>query len=150
MNISEVVEDTEVVACMLLINSKHAKILFDLGATKSFISEDFLKNLNCEIQPLEKPLMIELANQDKIPVHKVYPHYEIDISGHLFPANLIPFQLGELDIILGMDWLSNHDARIDCKEKKVIVRASNNEKVIFKGQKQSKQFLTIMQAKKLL
>ena len=67
MNIREAVEDTEVVAGMLLINSKHANILFDSGATKSFISEDFLKNLNCEIQPLDKPLMIELANQDKVP-----------------------------------------------------------------------------------
>ena len=48
MNISEAIEDTEVVAGMLLINSKHANILFDLGATKSFIFEDFMKSLNCE------------------------------------------------------------------------------------------------------
>ena len=135
---------------MLLINSKHANILFDSGATKSFISEEFLKNLHCEIQPLDKPLMIELANQDKILVHEVCPHCEIEISGHQFPANLIPFHLGEFDVILGMDWLSNHNARIDCKEKMVIVKAPNNEKVIFKGQKQNKQFLTIIQAKKLL
>ena len=94
--------------------------------------------------------MIELANQDKVPVHEVCPHCKIEISGHQFPANLIPFQLGEFDVILGMDWLSNHDARINCKEKKVVVRSSNNEEVIFKGQKQDKQFLTIMQAKKIV
>ena len=45
MNINEAVEDTEMVTCMLLINSKRANILFDSGATKSFISEDFLKKL---------------------------------------------------------------------------------------------------------
>ena len=102
MNVSESIEDTEVVTYMLLINSKHANILFHLGATKSFISEDFMKSLNCEKQLLDKPLMIELASQDKVPVHKVCPYCKIEISGHQFPANLIPFQLGEFDIILGM------------------------------------------------
>ena len=91
MNISEAVEDTEVVASMLIINSKHANILFDLGATKSFISEEFLKSLNYEIQPLDKPLMIELSNQDKVPVHEVCPQCKIEISGYQFPTNLINF-----------------------------------------------------------
>ena len=80
MNISEAVDDTEVVAGMLLINSKHANILFDSGATKSFISEDFMKSLNCETQLLDKSLMIELANQDKVPVHEVCPQCNIEIS----------------------------------------------------------------------
>ena len=58
MNLSEAVEDTEVVAGMLLINSINANILFDSGATKSFISEDFMKSLDCETQLLEKPLWL--------------------------------------------------------------------------------------------
>ena len=135
MNISEAVEDTEVVAGMLLINSKCANILFDSGATKSFISEEFLKRLNYKLQPLDKPLTIELSNQDKVPVHKNCPHCKVEISGHQFSVNLIPFQLGKFDVVLGMDWLSNHDARINCKEKEVIARSSNNKELIFKGQK---------------
>ena len=71
MNISEAIEDTEVVVGMLPINSKHANILFGSGATKYFISKDFMKSLYCEIQLLEKPLTIELANQDKVLVHEV-------------------------------------------------------------------------------
>ena len=47
MYINEAVEDKKVVSGMLLMNSKHANNLFDLGATKSFISEDFVKRLNC-------------------------------------------------------------------------------------------------------
>ena len=49
-----------------------------------------------------------------------------------------------------MDWLSEHDAQIDCKKKKVTLRISEGEKVEFQGQKQVKKFLTMIQAKQLL
>ena len=49
-----------------------------------------------------------------------------------------------------MDWLSEHDAQIDCKNKKVTLRVSEDVKVEFRGQRQVKKFLTIIQAKRLL
>ena len=94
--------------------------------------------------------MIETANQDRTPVDQVCPDCEIEILGHRFHANLIPFKLGEFDVILRMDWLLEHDAQIDCKKKKVTLRVSENEKVEFQGQKQVKKFLTMIQAKRIL
>ncbi|XP_074376911.1 uncharacterized protein LOC141718429 [Apium graveolens] len=49
-----------------------------------------------------------------------------------------------------MDWLAEHGAQIDCKKKKVILKTPQGKKVEFKGQKQVKTFLTVIQAKKLL
>ena len=95
-------------------------------------------------------LVIETTNQDRTPVDQVCPDCEIEILGHRFRANLIPFKLGEFDVILGMDWLSEHDAHIDCKKKKVTLRISEDKKVKFQGQKQGKKFLTMIQAKRLL
>ncbi|XP_074358672.1 uncharacterized protein LOC141697979 [Apium graveolens] len=43
------------------------------------------------------------------------------IARYIFPANLIPFQLGEFDVILGMDWLASFSAQIDCKNKRVVL-----------------------------
>ena len=71
-------------------------------------------------------------------------------SGSKFCVDLIPFKLGEFDVILGMDWLSKHDSQIDCRNKKVMVKTPDERIVTFKGQKQVKKFLTIIQAKKLL
>ena len=62
----------------------------------------------------------------------------------------MPLQLGEFGMILGLDWLSNHNAKIDCKEKKVIVKAPSSEEIVFKSRKEDKQFLIIIQAKRLL
>ena len=150
MNMREAIQDTNVVAGTLPINSRHAKVLFDSGATKSFISKEFMRKINCETQVLDEPLVIELANQERVPVHQVCPHCRIYILGHQFSASLIPFQLGEFDVILGMDWLTDYDAKIDCKDKKVTLKSSNDVEVVFKGQKQTQKFLTIMQTKKLL
>ncbi|KAL8125433.1 hypothetical protein AgCh_012937 [Apium graveolens] len=56
----------------------------------------------------------------------------------------------DTDVVEGMDWLSKHDAQIDCHNKKVIVKTPDERIVTFKGQKQAKKFLTMIQAKRLL
>ncbi|XP_074355745.1 uncharacterized protein LOC141695396 [Apium graveolens] len=99
---------------------------------------------------MSEAMSIVIANQEKIPVSQFCPQCEIDISGHKFSVDLILFMLGEFDIILGMDWLRKNNAQIYCRSKKVYLRAKNESKVIFKGQKQAQLFLTAIQANKLL
>ena len=97
----------------LSINSIYSKVLFDSRTTKYFISKEFMHKINCETQALDEPLVIELANQERVHVHQICPQYRIYILGHQFSASLIPFQLGEFDVILGMDWLNYYGAKID-------------------------------------
>ncbi|XP_074335321.1 uncharacterized protein LOC141672562 [Apium graveolens] len=118
MNIKDAVQSSEVVAGTLSVNNINAKVIFDSGATRSFVSESFIGKLNCEIELLVEPLSIILANQERVSVKDVCPRCKVEISGYSFPASLIPFQLGEFDIILGMDWLAEHGVQIDCKKKK--------------------------------
>ncbi|XP_074323608.1 uncharacterized protein LOC141660518 [Apium graveolens] len=150
MNIKDAIRSSEVMAGTLLVNNVNAKVLFDSGATRSFISESFIGKLNYEIKLLVEPLSIIVANQEQVPVKSICPRCKVEISGYSFPASLIPFQLGEFDILLRMDWLAEHGAQIDCKKKKVILKSPQGKKVEFKGQKQVKTFLTMIQAKKLL
>ncbi|KAL8112978.1 hypothetical protein AgCh_020338 [Apium graveolens] len=132
MTIKDVVQDVDVVAGMLVINSVEVKVLMDSGATRSFISESILDRLNCIAYPLEPNLIIEVANQEKVIVSKVCPDCVMVIEGRHFSADLIPFKLGEFKVILGMDWLSNHKAQIECKSKKVKLRTKDGDEVIFK------------------
>ncbi|XP_074365281.1 uncharacterized protein LOC141706412 [Apium graveolens] len=149
MNIKDVVQSSEVVASTLSVNNINVKVLFDSGATRSFISESFIGKLNCEIEPLVELLSIILANQERVSVKVVCPRCKVEISGYSFPASLIPFQLGEFDVVLGMDWLAEHGAQIDYKNK-VILNSPQGKRLEFKGQKQVKTFLTMIQAKRLL
>ena len=150
MSINEAVQDRDVVAGTLPVNSVKAKVLIDSGATRSFISERFLDKLQCEIKPLERTLVIEVANQDRVPVDQVCPNCKIEIGGYLFHADLIPFKMGEFDVILGMDWLVDCDAQIECRKKQVRLRVDENQEVVFQGQRQTRKFLTFMQTTRLL
>ncbi|KAL8109343.1 hypothetical protein AgCh_025440 [Apium graveolens] len=105
MTMKDDVQDVDVVAGMLVINSVEVKVLMDSGATRSFISESILDRLNCVAYPLEPNLIMEVANQEKVIVDKFCPDCVVVIEGRHFSADLIPFKLGEFDVILGMDWL---------------------------------------------
>ena len=75
---------------------------------------------------------------------------QVKFEGNVFEVDLIPFTLGEFDVILGMDWLSSNGAQIDCEWKRVKIRVQDEKEVVFKGQQQKQKFLTMLQAKRLL
>ena len=69
-----------------------------------------------------------------------------------FLGDLIQFNLSEFDIILGMNWLTTHEAHIDCKALKVILKDSKGRKVYFHGErtKPEKRIISAMKACKML
>ncbi|KAL8133895.1 hypothetical protein AgCh_009092 [Apium graveolens] len=127
MTVQDAVRNTDVIAGTLLLNSEHVNVLFDSGATKSFISQDFSRKLKINTIPLCEVLRVEIANKEIIPVNQVYPKCKLKLEGKIFEVDLIPFALGEFDIILGMDWLSSNGAQIDCEWKKAkrLLRKGN-------------------------
>ena len=46
---------------------------------------------------------------------------KIQIGGHLFLASLILLGNSDIDVILGMDWLTANKAKIDCATKTVTL-----------------------------
>ncbi|XP_074346892.1 uncharacterized protein LOC141685702 [Apium graveolens] len=143
-------QDSDVVADTLSLNFVPVKVLFDSGASKSFISKECVSKMNLILEDLNEPLLIEVANQDTVSVNRLCPRCHIEIGGHFFSVDLLPFQLGEFDVILGMDWLSQHKANTDCKKKKVLLYSEDNRRIVYQGQKQDKKFLSILEAKTLL
>ena len=43
----------------------------------------------------------------------------------------MPSDNSDIDLILGMDWLSQHDAHIDCAQKEVKITHSDDDVIIF-------------------
>ncbi|KAL8089701.1 hypothetical protein AgCh_039255 [Apium graveolens] len=150
ISVKDAIQDTDVVAGTLNVNSLCAKVLIDSGATRSSVSQDFVSKLTCPVEYLNEIMTVELANQERVSVNQVCGNCEVEISGSKFCVDLILYKLGEFNVILGMDWLSRHDAQIDYRNKKVMVKTPDERIVTFKGQKQVKKFLTMIQAKKLL
>ena len=59
------------------------------------------------------------------------------IKGREFPVDLVLLDVMDFDVILGMDWLSQHYATVDGRRKEVIIRILNIEEFKFVGDKSS-------------
>ena len=51
--------------------------------------------------------------------NRVFNDVPILIEGKEFIANFIEFELGDLDVILGMDFLCHYGAEIRCQSQKI-------------------------------
>ena len=111
-----------VVTRTLFLNSKSFCVLFDSSATHLFISTQFAMELNLEGREMETNYRIKLLNDSVIECPISYKLIPIPIRGTTFPVDLIQFDLFDFNIILGMDWLQAHGAKIDCEDLKVILK----------------------------
>nr|GEW13624.1 reverse transcriptase domain-containing protein [Tanacetum cinerariifolium] len=98
-------------------NHAHGRA-FMLGAVKA--RQDL--NIMTGIEPsnLGFSYEIEIASEKLVEIYKVIKGCKLEIEGHVFDINLIPFRSKSFDMTVGMDWLSNHKAEIIFTEK--IVR----------------------------
>ena len=115
------------------MNTVSALVMFDSGATHSFVSLTFATRLERGAKPLPYPLEVEVADDRIVVVRDVYRGCKIEISGVVFPIDLIPIAMRELCVIIGMDWMEKFRANILCYEKQVRVLTSDGEKMTFQG-----------------
>ncbi|XP_052619579.1 uncharacterized protein LOC128125959 [Lactuca sativa] len=118
---------TATVAGTYLLDSEPAVVMFDSGATHSFVSRTFINRLGCSIGKLAGPMVVEVADNRTIYVTDVYRGYTLDFSGVEFPIDLIPIAKRDLCVIVGMDWLDAFDAEIHCRRKQMAPPARLNQ-----------------------
>jgi hypothetical protein len=103
-----------------LVNSALATVLFDSGASHSFISSSFVDKHRIPTVLLKTPLLTRTPGGD-INCHIGCPRVRINLSGVEFLADLVVLKSGGIDVILGMDWLSRHNGLIGCTDKVVYL-----------------------------
>ena len=64
---------------------------------------------------------------------RVYHCCEILVNDVPLYANLIPLEMHDFDVILGMDWLSSYHALIDCELKRVVFHSFAHSGLVFEG-----------------
>ncbi|GJZ98811.1 putative reverse transcriptase domain-containing protein [Tanacetum coccineum] len=112
---------SNIVTGTFTLNNHYATTLFDSGVDYSFVSTTFLPLLGIEPSELGFSYEIEIASGQLVEIDKVIKGCKLEIEGHVFDINLIPFGSGSFVVIIGMDWLSNHKAEIICHEKVVMI-----------------------------
>ncbi|GJT27607.1 putative reverse transcriptase domain-containing protein [Tanacetum coccineum] len=90
---------------------------------------------------------IEIANKQLVEINKVIRGCKLEIEGHTFDIDLIPFGHGCFDVIVGMDWLSRHKAEIVCHEKVVRIPLPRREMIRVLRERPEEKAKHLMSAK---
>ncbi|XP_076891657.1 uncharacterized protein LOC143543153 [Bidens hawaiensis] len=98
----------DVVTGTFIIKSLPAYVLFDSGASRSFVSKTFACHSSFSRSKLINSLDVEIASDKSFYVSEVCRNWKLIIQGEEYSIDLIPITLREFDVIIGMDWLSQH------------------------------------------
>ena len=116
----EAQEDPEVFIGMFPVNSIPAVILFDSGASHSFISRSFAAHNKFPFSIMGKSMMVQSPGS-VLWSNLVCRNLEIEIKGVKFPTAVIVIESDKLDIILGMNWLTQYQVCINCTTREVTM-----------------------------
>ncbi|GJZ55040.1 putative reverse transcriptase domain-containing protein [Tanacetum coccineum] len=129
------------------LNNHFATTSFDSGADYSFVSTTFIPLLGLEPSDLGFRYEIEIASGQLVEIDKVIKGCKLEIEGHVFDIDLIPFGHGSFDVIIGMDWLSNYKAEIICHEKVVRIPLPDGKVLRVLGERPKEKARLLMSAK---
>jgi hypothetical protein len=128
--VEEAQEAPNIVIGMFSVNDASAVVLFDYGASHSFISTAYVGKHNLPVALLMCQMIVSSPGGD-MPTRQLCPKVNIKIKGVDFIANLIVLESKGIDVILGMDWLSKHKVLIDYTRKSVMLTTSDGKELDF-------------------
>ncbi|GKE70170.1 reverse transcriptase domain-containing protein, partial [Tanacetum coccineum] len=131
-------QDPNVVTGTFLLNQHLARVLFNLGADKSFVSISLASMLNIPPITLDTTYDIEMADGNLVGTNTVIQGCTLILLNQPFEIDLMLIKLGSFDVVIGMDWLSKYHARIIC-DKKVVHIPIDGETLIIRAQVMEKK-----------
>ncbi|XP_074293364.1 uncharacterized protein LOC141620374 [Silene latifolia] len=153
MNSQEMETSKDVVTGNIFLNSNPVNVLFDTGASNSFISRSLSEKLNLTPQIRKLKLSVGLPTGENISCPIWYKDCILTIDANRFLADLVQFDLQDFDIVLGMDWLSKNHVMVNCHEKSLTITKPNGNEILFQNHKSNKnnnRIISFLKALKLL
>ncbi|XP_057247777.1 uncharacterized protein LOC130589992 [Beta vulgaris subsp. vulgaris] len=97
------------------------KVLFDSGASHSFMTRTLGERLGL-VSPEYISVSFALPSGEELHCSKLYRQVPLLIAGIEFPSDLIEYEMKDLDVILGMDWLGKYKGHINCEAQKSCIK----------------------------
>ena len=95
-----------------LVANHPAVILFDSGASHTFISKNFVEKHCIPCTESREEFVIHTPG-GRIFTKEVAFRIPVTLAGWEFPTNMIVTKGQDIDVILGMNWLAQHKAIIN-------------------------------------
>ena len=104
MNAAQAEESSDVIMGTLPVNSIPAKVLFDSGASHSFISRPFALKHELGFQDLPRPMLV-VSPGSFMQASSMVPNVNIKMDNYSFLADPTILGNSDIDLILGMNWV---------------------------------------------
>ncbi|XP_058084024.1 uncharacterized protein LOC131231742 [Magnolia sinica] len=108
-------------------------LLFDSGATLSFMDSTIANRLGLNITRIHAPLVVASPMGKFLETDKICKDCPLTLAYHEVAVDLILMPMKQFDIILGMNWLSRAQAVMDCRNKTVTITVPGQASFIVKG-----------------
>jgi hypothetical protein len=105
-------------AGMFSINHCPVTVLFDSGASHTFISEACVARLHLQVTCLERPYIIQTPGT-RLNTGQVVRNVPLNLGGKIFPITPIVLPSQGIDVILGMNWMKRNGAIIDISSRTI-------------------------------
>ena len=116
-----------------LYDNIELQALIDPGSTHSYVCMEHVFDKVPAMEKFAYDMHVTSPLGHSVSVNSVYRNCPIIIQAREFLADLITLSFREFDLILGMDWLTKHQAIVDCRQKTIVLRCFDQSEVIIQG-----------------
>jgi len=145
MTAEEAQNEPDVILGMFPIESSYGTVLFDSGATHSFISALYVAQNSLPIILMKDPMIVSTPG-GRMKAQNFCPSVDIFIRGVDFPSSLVVLESNGLDVILGMDWLTKYKGVISCATKSIQLTHPSGQVVEYQSDIETSDSIQLNQA----
>ena len=104
MNRSKVATSNDFIQGKCIIRNRLVDVIYDSGATHSFISFDCVKSLDFPVSSLHYEVVVSTLTDKLITTSSACLDCSMMVNNKTFYVNLICLLFSHLHVVLGMDW----------------------------------------------
>jgi hypothetical protein len=127
--LSELPEGAPIITGTFSINHHPVIILFDSGATHSFINSKCGIKISVDLYPTSGAYIITTPG-GKISSNQIYRKVPIQLGSNLIKIDLLLLDLEGMDVLLCMDWMTRHRVSLDIFSRTVEIDSPDHEPTI--------------------
>jgi hypothetical protein len=111
------------------INYHPVIVLFDIGSTHSFVSAKYGIRTGLDIYPTNGDYKI-ITPGEKIISNQICRKVPLQLGSQLMKTDLLLLDLEGMDVLLGMNWMTQHHVSLDISSRIVEIDSSEYEPTI--------------------
>lgn len=132
MDWSDARKAKKVVFGPILVNLNPTTVLFDRSSTHSFISITHVATQKLSMSQMPKTMLVNTPRREIRATH-MCPKVNLHIQNASFEVDLIVLESLEIDVVLGMGWVSTCHGVIDPIQRTVSLTTSSGERIVYEG-----------------